>query len=195
MSCCPPESLGRLGALNYQPKGKVIQESDLDIYVVGSGAKCVIWNYDIHGFNSGRTKQLADLLAESGFLVVMPDYFRGTWQDPTKPGVLEFLKRTTQWSNIKADWELKIRPVAIAHGAKEFGSFGTCWGSYPVVRFSSLSEFKVGVSAHPSHTRISSALGEQEKEILENVRYKIMRKRKSGVSAGPRSAWAARNLT
>ena len=69
-----------LGEEGYQPKGKVVTVEDLDIYVVGNGEKCVIWNYDIFGFNSGRTKELADLLAESGFLVVMPDYFRGTFQ-------------------------------------------------------------------------------------------------------------------
>ena len=80
MSCCPTGSLDRLGEQGYQPKGKVVRVGDLDIYVVGSGGKCVIWNYDIFGFNSGRTKELADLLAESGFLVVMPDYFRGTFQ-------------------------------------------------------------------------------------------------------------------
>ena len=69
-----------LGEEGYQPRGRVVRVEDLDIYVVGSGDKCVVWNYDIFGFNSGRTKELADLLAESGFLVVMPDYFRGTFQ-------------------------------------------------------------------------------------------------------------------
>ena len=90
-------------------------------------------------------------------------------QDPTKPGALEFLQRTTQWTTIKQDWELKIKPTAVQNGAKTFGSFGTCWGSYPVIRFSSLPEFVVGVSAHPSHTKISMVLGEQEKELLEKV--------------------------
>eukprot|EP00090_Calanus_glacialis_P028045 TRINITY_DN4481_c0_g1_i1.p1 TRINITY_DN4481_c0_g1~~TRINITY_DN4481_c0_g1_i1.p1 ORF type:complete len:242 (+),score=74.77 TRINITY_DN4481_c0_g1_i1:39-764(+) len=169
MSCCPAGSLLMLGEEGYQPRGRVVRVEDLDIYVVGSGDKCVVWNYDIFGFNSGRTKELADLLAESGFLVVMPDYFRGTFQDPTKPGALEFLKRTTQWTDIKRDWETKIKPTAIQHGAKKFGSFGTCWGSYPVIRFSSLPEFVVGVSAHPSHTKISMVLGEQEADILAKI--------------------------
>ena len=80
MSCCPPGALGKLGEQGYSPKGKVVRVEDLDIYVVGHGDNCVVWNYDIFGFDSGRTKQLADLLAESGFLVVMPDYFRGTFQ-------------------------------------------------------------------------------------------------------------------
>ncbi len=39
--------------------------------------QAVIWNYDIFGFNAGRTRQMVDLLAASGFLVLLPDYFRG----------------------------------------------------------------------------------------------------------------------
>lgn len=82
---------------------------------------------------------------------------------------MEFLQRTTQWSIIKEDWETKIKPVAVQHGAHNFGSFGTCWGSYPVIRFSALEEFVVGVSAHPSHSKICMVLGETERELLEKV--------------------------
>ena len=28
----------------------------LELYVVGSGSKCIVWNYDIFGFDSGRTR-------------------------------------------------------------------------------------------------------------------------------------------
>ena len=28
----------------------------LELYVVGSGPKCIVWNYDIFGFDSGRTR-------------------------------------------------------------------------------------------------------------------------------------------
>ena len=41
---------------------------DLPIYVVGSGSKAIIWNYDIFGFDSGRTKQLCDIVADAGSL-------------------------------------------------------------------------------------------------------------------------------
>ena len=37
-------------------KGKVERVEDLDLYFVGSGSKCIIWNYDIFGFDSGRTR-------------------------------------------------------------------------------------------------------------------------------------------
>ena len=28
--------------------------------------RCIIWNYDIYGFDQGRSKQMADLLAQKG---------------------------------------------------------------------------------------------------------------------------------
>jgi hypothetical protein len=33
---------------------------------VGSGPRCVIWNYDIFGLNGGRSKEISDLIAEVG---------------------------------------------------------------------------------------------------------------------------------
>jgi len=68
MSCCPPESLGQLGEEDYKPRGSITNRGDLPIYVVGSGSKAIIWNYDIFGFDSGRTKQLCDIVADAGSL-------------------------------------------------------------------------------------------------------------------------------
>ena len=86
MSCCPSTAWGELKNPDYKEKGKVEKIDDLDIYVVGNGSKCIIWNYDVFGFNGGRTRQMCDFLAESGYLVIMPDYYRGTMCDPSKDG-------------------------------------------------------------------------------------------------------------
>jgi len=170
MSCCPPESLGQLGEEGYKPRGTITNRGDLPIYVVGSGSKAIIWNYDIFGFDSGRTKQLCDIVADAGYLVLLPDWFRGTWQDPFEPaGIPEFLNRTTQWDKILSDFHALVEPLATERGATTFGSVGTCWGSYPVVRFSALPNFNAGVSAHPSHSRLCQAMGVDEKSILEKV--------------------------
>jgi len=170
MSCCPPGSLSRLGQGAHTPRGQVYTKGDLPIYIVGEGPNCILWNYDIHGFDGGRTKEICDLVAEAGFMVVLPDWFRGTWQDPTKPGVKEFLERTTQWGDILGDWENKVKPLVVELGAVTFLTAGTCWGSYPVIRLCSLPEFHAGASTHPSHTRISAVLGIQERYLLEQVR-------------------------
>ena len=67
---------------------------------LGNSTKCVIWNYDIFGFDSGRTRQMADFIAAHGYLVVIPDYYRGKFDDlsdPTK--TVQFLKDQSQWYN------------------------------------------------------------------------------------------------
>ena len=38
----------------------------MDIYRVGNSSRCIVWNYDIFGFDSGRTRELADLIASKG---------------------------------------------------------------------------------------------------------------------------------
>ncbi len=91
---------------------------------------------------------------------------------------------------MQADWEQRIRPYAAQQGAKVFGTLGkhslfglfwrtlkdvsnflgTCWGSYVVVRLSSYTDFKAGVSLHPSHSPIIDMLGESEEDILKDIK-------------------------
>ena len=61
-----------------------------------------------------------------GFLVIMPDWYRGTLQDPADgiPPLVEFIKRESQWEKLAKDWEEKVRPYAEKHGAKVFGTIG-----------------------------------------------------------------------
>ena len=150
----------------------MIKLDDMNLYIVGSSEKCIIWNYDISGFDGGRTKLLADLFAEEGFMVIIPDFFRGAnaWQDPSAAGITNFVIENTNWSKLIVDWETIVLPFAKTKGATRFGSIGTCWGSYMVLRESSYDEIKVGVSMHPSHTDLSKLVGEKEKDLLEAVK-------------------------
>jgi len=173
MSCCPSTAWGELKNTDYKEKGQVQKVEDLDIYHVGQGSKCIIWNYDVFGFKGGRSRQMCDFLAEAGYLVLMPDYYRGSLCDPTKDGdkLPGFLKDQTKWeSNLKVDWEKKVKPLAEKLGAKSYGAVGTCWGSYMVLRLCENVEFKAGVSFHPSHSPISGIIGDNEEEILKSVK-------------------------
>ena len=38
----------------------------MEIYRVGNNSRCIVWNYDIFGFDSGRTRELADLISSKG---------------------------------------------------------------------------------------------------------------------------------
>ena len=64
----------------------------------------------------------------SGYMVIIPDYFDGGMVNPmTSPReeLVAFMKKQTDWDGkLKLDWEEKIRPYALEHGAKTFGAIG-----------------------------------------------------------------------
>lgn len=145
--------------------------SPMDIYRVGNGSRCIVWNYDIFGFNEGRTREIVDLIADNGFTVLIPDYYRGT---AAKKHTLNrrlglFIKRNSHWGKLKKDWEDVVLPYAMDHGCTTFGAIGTCWGSYMVVRMSSHPLISAGVSMYPSHSPIMKVMKEKEKDILAQI--------------------------
>ena len=62
----------------------------------------------------------------SGYLVLMPDWYRGKIQDPDDgiPELVAFVKRETNWTLLKREWEDIVRPYAIKQGARIFGTIG-----------------------------------------------------------------------
>merc|ERR1711935_811232 len=88
----------------YVEKGRVINIQGLDMYVVGNGTTALIWNYDIYGFNSGRTREYCDLFADNGFLVLLPDYFRGEVFPEELNDQGEFTCRMTDWGRLSVIW-------------------------------------------------------------------------------------------
>ena len=45
-----------------------IKETNIEVYRVGKSEKCIIWNYDVFGFDGGRTRQMADFVSDHGEL-------------------------------------------------------------------------------------------------------------------------------
>ena len=88
--------------------------------------RCIIWNPDIFGFDSGITRQLADRLSSGlNATVVVPDYFRGDYRGPQEPGFRNYLRDMSDWDGqLKGDWEDKVRPYAEGHGCKVYGAHG-----------------------------------------------------------------------
>jgi len=174
-SCCPPSSWPELTHPDYKAKGKVEvldEASKFNVYKVGQGDKCVIWNYDIFGFDGGRTRQMADLVAEQGFMVLIPDFYRGTFCDVHKEPqetTVAFLKANSDLGKLEKDFKDFVLPYATKNGAKSFGAFGFCWGTVPVIKFSSFPEFKAGVSFHPSHPPIFGMTGVDEEKEYQAV--------------------------
>ena len=68
---------------DYEAKGELIKlDATMQAYKIGSGSKMVVWVHGIIGLtgeksNNGRTKEWADFLAENGYNVLVPDWYRG----------------------------------------------------------------------------------------------------------------------
>ena len=69
-ACCPDDSWPALTDTPYACQGVVEtldESSGFKVYKVGApNSKCIIWNYDIYGFEGGRTREMADFVASQG---------------------------------------------------------------------------------------------------------------------------------
>jgi hypothetical protein len=61
-ACCPPDSAPSL-EVAYKEQGEICHCRGTDAYEVGHGSNSVIMIPDVWGWNSGRTRMLADTLA------------------------------------------------------------------------------------------------------------------------------------
>ena len=44
---------------------------------------------------------MCDFLADAGYLVIMPDFYRGDMCEPTEARIGDFIKDVTKWDNLK----------------------------------------------------------------------------------------------
>jgi len=175
MPCCPEGSVAGGGppfeGYSWSDKGVVDKVGDMDVYRVGTSNKCIVWCYDIYGFKGGRTRELCDKLADKGYMVILPDFFRGDWRDIADPDLEEWIVKQTDWAGQRQfEWVEQLLPYARSHGAETFGAVGTCWGATMVMRLSSYGEFKAAACMHPALSFIvESILKEELYEILDEV--------------------------
>lgn len=75
MSCCPPNAEPYLAA-DYSAVGEIVTlPSGLKVYSSGKVSdlsRAVIIVPDVFGWNSGRTRNVADLFASHGYLAIVP---------------------------------------------------------------------------------------------------------------------------
>ncbi len=190
----PEDAWGPLRS-NYEPKGfNQTLGDDLLVYIAGlpgTTDKAVVWGHDSYGPGSGTTYELVDRLAEdTGFLVLLPDFFRGevlppfrkyTWTDPIQVrrycsiGIYfstATLRKRTLYDICKgrfiycfivatqSDFENTLLPFMSAIGINSVGTVGTCWGGYFIVHAGAYPEVKAGFGAHPAHHSLITVTGD-----------------------------------
>lgn len=86
--CCPKGSYGKLDNIHLD-RGVVETVDGMDVYIAGKGTsnQVIVFIYDIFGFNSGRSRQICDELADQGYSVYMADFFRGEMLNKEDPSI------------------------------------------------------------------------------------------------------------
>jgi len=146
---CPPGSEPQLAA-TYKPRGSESKLDDLPIYSFGSSTTAaIIVFYDIFGFDAGRIRLICDQLADAGFFVVMPDFFRGNgWSESRTDDRSEWLKGITP-NHMKSDIEKVVKYIN-DKGIQKIGGIGFCWGAFTNILAAGTGKLSAGANIHPS---------------------------------------------
>ena len=155
--CCPQGSEPALVS-NYVPRGVIETVDDMPIYTIGQGEKAIIVIHDIFGVDSGRTKLICDQLADLGYFVILPDFFKKDGyviKDLSIWLLWKILKRVNAntWEKRKDDFTNVLFPYLQNKGVKRIGVLGFCWGAYMAFGASADERVNAGVSIHPSLDR------------------------------------------
>ncbi len=151
MSCCPPSALpyleskpaikGSKKTIDRVPSGPV---APVEFYETGAQSKAAIILFpDVWGWDSGRTRALADAFAEQGYRTYVPKVLQPAFQGGTDGDGLppdfdlgsrmeEFMGwvTTVKWDGI----DKKVNALlayAKAEGATSIGVVGCCWSVVP----------------------------------------------------------------
>lgn len=158
----------------YEQKGETIQlkregGEEFDCYVIGQGPKSVILFYDIFGINDFNKNiyRWCDFLAENGYYVIMPDFFRkDPWPVegfPYPPEEEEKWGKFLAWMKTKNefvqdDLEKAIFPhLASKNSDKNVAAIGFCWGGHHACLYASKGKFTGVASLHGSNLTESMA--------------------------------------
>ncbi|KAJ3037855.1 hypothetical protein HDV00_001270 [Rhizophlyctis rosea] len=118
-------------ASDYTPKGHTENVGDLPVYFTGAkGKKAIIVIYDIFG-ELPLTQQFADRLADSGFYVAMPDYFRGApWSKVPfeRAELMAYLQERVPFDQVMKPDTLNVIQHLKSQGVESVGALGFCWG-------------------------------------------------------------------
>lgn len=161
MSCCPPGCAPYLAA-DHEDEGAVKNIDGQLCYQVGSGSSGILLLPDVWGWNGGRTRALADDLANQGVSVWVPKMlgpFEGGTDDDGFPPAFDLANRMSELGPlVTGDWSpasvipkcLKIAKAMDDAGVKQKGWLGFCYGAWIGVHLSKQINFVCGASPHPS---------------------------------------------
>lgn len=140
--------------LDYKSLGNEILVEHISAYLCKPSLpteKAVVVIHDIYGWQLPNTRHVADMLAASGYLAILPDFFKG--QEPWKPSddwstFNEWLK-TREANKINRETDVVLKYLKEQCNIKKIGVIGFCWGGVAVHHLMlSYLDFKAGVSLY-----------------------------------------------
>ncbi|RIA91547.1 Alpha/Beta hydrolase protein [Glomus cerebriforme] len=138
---------------DYEPIGVIEKFNDLDVYVSKPKDKskpyknAIIICYDVHGFHP-NVKQFCDLLAEAGFLVALPDYFRGETTEVKSKGLVRYVFENFTNERIEKETLKVVEHLHSEYGVENLGFGGFCWGGFVGSKICTMKDFDACVLIH-----------------------------------------------
>ncbi|KAG8370174.1 hypothetical protein BUALT_Bualt14G0089800 [Buddleja alternifolia] len=129
--------------------GTVEEIGGLKTYVTGSqhSKLAILLIADAYGYEAPNLRKLADKIAASGFLVVVPDFYYG---DPYTPEQYEVGSWIKAHSPDKGCDDAKTVVAALkAKGVSKVGVGGFCWGGMVGVRLAKFDCIDAAILLHP----------------------------------------------
>jgi len=184
--CCPPNSFPALTLKDQVTSGTIVTHKTASFYSTGSlsdttGRRAVIFIPDIFGWNSGRTRKIADHIAGQLkiLVVVLKSLSSYKGGDDGPPEGYNFGDATDQadravWMKSISSWEgsLKGRVVDLfdyleSQKCTGVGLVGFCWGGWGTCEIAANFPTKVKCQAipHPSMERVEQMLGRDPTDI------------------------------
>lgn len=179
MSCCPSESWPSLTTPEtYTPKGSLqtvpspSNPSPLPIYLslpaTPNGHSLLVFP-EIYGW-SGRLKGICDHFASLGYVVILPDIFRGTTGDNKGEKLMDWIREYPWDAHCKNDLDSILEYTSSTYDipVHKTGSIGFCWGAWFNAKALSCGyAFFAAVGAHPSVKLEEFAFERSQEEMFE----------------------------
>ncbi|OMJ09244.1 putative AIM2 family protein [Smittium culicis] len=157
----------------YTPIGQKFNlKDDLECYITGEkGSKAaIVYIYDIF-CNHPNAYQGADILAKSGYRVIMPDFMRN---DPVtvemlsdNDAIMRKVMRIGTYDVLKPDFEAVKNYLTSTEKIDTIFLAGFCWGAKMVMNLSAHdSSYKGGALFHPSLMELSDFENAQAPMII-----------------------------
>ncbi|KAJ7338400.1 hypothetical protein JRQ81_011892 [Phrynocephalus forsythii] len=148
--------------LDYKELGNEVCVGHIKAYLNKpsiSTDKAVILIHDIYGWKTPNTRYMADLISSSGYISILPDFFKQ--QEPWKPSndwsCFDDWLKTRSAKNVDKEIDVVLTYLKEQCNAKKIAVVGFCWGGAAVHHLMlKYSEFRAGVSIYEAQYDLKS---------------------------------------